>query len=150
MLLLIYKLSAFGDVMPGNLYRVDVVSLLDLEASAVLARWEASIEANSPPVVTHEELVEAFRERGVLSQMIKATRDDLKHEDLILFPYYLPHQKESLRRRLIRAHYLHAVQARIDEIECRWDGLKEDRTQCAHYEKLLNELQHLPVEKISD
>jgi hypothetical protein len=140
----------FGVQMPGNLYRIDVTSLLDDETSDVLKRWEADIASNSVPSVTHEALVEAFRERKSLSSMLQIVRENLNNIDPAMFPYLLPYQKEALRRQLVRAHYLYAVQARIDEIELRWDGLKSDRTQCALYEKLLNQLRYPPVEEIQD
>jgi len=126
--------------MSSNLYRVDVTSLLDDETSAVLKRWEADIVSNSTPTVAHEALIDAFRERDLLSLMLKTTDYHLKHADESLFRYLLLYQKELLRRQLVRAHYLYALQASIDAKEFRWDGLKFDRIQCARYKKLLIKL----------
>ncbi len=131
--------------MPGNMFYTRSVCLLDSQSSLVFRRWEEGLYANNPGVVSHEELVEAFRDRVALSRLLKASRDDLKKINPAIFPYLHPYQKESLRRKLIRAHYLYSVQCRIDEIEMRGDGLAKNLAQCKHYEMLLHSLQNKPA-----
>lgn len=123
--------------MSGNLYRVDVLQLLDPEATSLLSRWSEGLELDQDNPVSHEELVQGFRERAVLSRLVKRTREDLKNYDISMLPFLLPHQKIHLRQRLVRAHYLTSVQARIDEIEYRLDGLAVNRAQCARYASLI-------------
>lgn len=130
--------------MPGNLYQVDSIALLDSEVLKLLKHWGDDLNQNKAPAVSHEALVEAFQNRKKLALMLRFTRDDLKNYDPALFPFLLPHQKELLQQRLIRAHYLYTLQARIDEIEYRLDGLKYDRSALTYYEEQLKILQVKP------
>ena len=126
--------------MPGNMFYIRSRGLLDDQANLVLQRWETSLAANDPGVVSHEELVDAFSKQKELSVLLKESRDALAMVSLAKFPYLLPHQKEALRRALIRAHYLHAVQCRIDETQWRWDGLDRNKQYCQQYQYFLARL----------
>lgn len=126
--------------MSGNLYCVDVLHLLDADATALLSQWSEAFELGKDTQVSHDALVEAFRQRQSLSRLLKYVREDLRDEDISMFPFLLPHQKIHLRQRLVRAHYLTSIQARIDEIEYRWDGLLANQAQCARYASLIRAL----------
>lgn len=126
--------------MSGNLYHVDVLQLLDADAKALLYQWSEAIELGQDTHVSHDALVDAFRQRQSLSRLLKHVREDLRDEDISMLPFLLPHQKIHLRQRLVHAHYLTSIQARIDEIEYRWDGLLANRAQCARYASLIRAL----------
>jgi hypothetical protein len=131
--------------MLGDLLTTRSVSLLDIDANEVLARWETGLRANNPYTISHKELVAAFRDRTKLSAAITASEEDLKRDDPVLFEFMPPHQRALVKRRLVRAHYLHTLQARMDKIEFRLDGLKRNVGRCRYYEWMLDKLENKPA-----
>lgn len=127
--------------MPDNLFRVDVLSLLNTEANARLDEWAHRFESRESFEISDEALQEAFREREALARLLRHIDEDLKLIDLGLIPFLLPHQKEHLKRRLMRAHYLTMLQSRIDKIESRWDGFLRRKSKCAYYEQIIEAIE---------
>ncbi len=118
--------------MIGNLYTVDVLSLLDEDGLNRLDQWAHQMNG-----ITQDDLAEAYAHRDILARHLKNIDENLSQVSLPLIPYLLPAQKEHLKRRLVRAHYFSSLQLRIDEIEYRWDDVKRQKSKCAHYEKLM-------------
>ena len=137
--------------MPGNLFNVFSVSLLDDETRGFLLQWAESLDKGVYPELSDQELVDAFKNRALLAYLLRILREDLNDIEPAMFLYLFPHQKEAIRRKLVYAHYLHTLQLRIDKIEWRWDSFKINQKQCQTYENLLRQLnQNQVVEKMAD
>jgi hypothetical protein len=128
--------------MTREMFETFSLSILSSDSIVALMQWEARLVSRDDLIPSDEDLIHAFRDRAALAKLSKAIRDDLKDVNPAMFPFLFPHQKELLKRKLIRAHFLHALQIRIDEIEVRWDGVKRNTMQCRYYEQLLDTLQH--------
>ena len=133
--------------MTTGMFETRTALLLDDSSLVVLDKWGQSLDKNSPPDFSEKALVDAFKNRVALSRLLEASRDDLKKINSAIFNYLMPYQKERLKTKLIRAHYLYSLQCEIDKVEMRWDGLAKNLAQCKNYESLYSRLNKPAVDE---
>ena len=130
--------------MINEQFTVRSVSLLSTNAIHLLADWDADIAKGIIREISDSELKDGLVQRADLARLIRAYRRDFDSVNPAMFPYLTSAQKKLLRQHIVRAHYLHSIQAQVDEIECRFDGVLLNRKLISNYEKLLNALKGLP------
>ena len=131
--------------MSDELFTIRSVSLLSSSAHQLLTEWEACLALGVLRDLSDEEWRILLLQRDDLARLIQATARDLDYINPALFPYLSVTQKKHLRQQLVRAHYLHAMAAHIDKLELKLDKFYADCVSCRRYERLLDNLKHIPA-----